>query len=192
MKNNFRILRRTFLAGALGLPFILSGCSAVEELPAGNARTQQWKGRFSLKVVSYQKTDRNSGSFVFTRSDEAAELTLFGPLGVVLAKIEETEREALLSRPNEPVMQAKNSEELMKAVLGFPVPLPALTYWAQGEPIAGIPFVWTAPGREFEQNGWVVRLTRNELGKVSKLDIKNTGADEANEINLILVISNPK
>jgi outer membrane biogenesis lipoprotein LolB len=89
-------------------------------------------------------------------------------------------------------MQAKNSEELMKAVLGFPVPLPALTYWAQGEPIAGIPFVWTAPGREFEQNGWVVRLTRNELGKVSKLDIKNTGADEANEINLILVISNPK
>jgi outer membrane biogenesis lipoprotein LolB len=80
----------------------------------------------------------------------------------------------------------------MKSVLGFPIPLPALTYWANGEPIVNIPFEWTAPGKVFEQNGWVVQLTRNELGKVSKLDIKNKGADEANEINLILAISNPK
>ena len=71
------IARRTLIAGALGVPLLLSGCQTIPE------NAIRWQGRFAVTISASSKTVSETGRFELIESNGRRRLDLLTPLSGV-------------------------------------------------------------------------------------------------------------
>ena len=115
------IARRTLIAGALGVPLLLSGCQTIPE------NANRWQGRFAVTISASSKTVSETGRFELIESNGRRRLDLLTPLSGVIARIETDDKGATLwyGSLSDP-FEAPNLDALLLQHLGFTVPIALL------------------------------------------------------------------
>ena len=115
------IARRTLIAGALGVPLLLSGCQTIPE------NAIRWQGRFAVTISASSKTVSETGRFELIESNGRRRLDLLTPLSGVIARIETDDKGATLwyGSRSDP-FEAPNLDALLLQHLGFTVPIALL------------------------------------------------------------------
>lgn len=151
--------RRILLGFAsLMLATWLSACSSVPTVDKSSPNEgPQYNGRLALKVApdGPRPAQSLSAQFELAGTEQRGHLTLFTPLGTVLAHATWTpERVQLLS--SEGTRSFASLSALSAEALGEPLPLAALLYWMGGKPWPGALALANDGG--FSQLGWQVDL----------------------------------
>ena len=129
-----------------------SGCAPQAKQPPqvqGQARTA-WSGRLALQVED-QAAQSFSAGFELQGSAESGELTLFTPLGSVLAHMDWAPGHARLQSSGE-VRKSDSLQSLLAQTLGTPIPVAALFSWLQGT--------------QTTASGWQADLTALDNGRL--------------------------
>jgi len=91
----------------------------------------QW--RYSAKVGVVTPNESNQANMVWLFDDNVHSVNntvrLFGPLGIGSIKIEFDDRSVQLSDKNGVLHQGNSAEELLRRIVGWPIPVDALQYW---------------------------------------------------------------
>jgi outer membrane lipoprotein LolB len=147
IKNSIRwnvICLKPLLAIVLLFGF-LSGCTSLpkSELAENNhlQRKQQleaidnWTlvGRLGIRAPNQV----NSLSFSWQHDVNKQLLLLYGAFGNTYAKLSQLNNQATLELSDNKIFQSDNVEELLKDVLGYPLPVAHLDYWVRGLPFPG-------------------------------------------------------
>ena len=147
--------RRRLLAAAAALGLALAGCSTVPPRDTTPIDGPQFNGRLALQVASdgQRPAQSLSAQFELAGTEQRGHLTLFTPLGTVLAHATwSPERVQLLS--SEGTRSFPSLEALSAEALGEPLPLQALLYWMAGKPWPGALALANDGG--FSQLGWQI------------------------------------
>ncbi len=125
-------------AAVLAAALILAAC-ATPPKPAGpvSAESGPWSGRLALQVEDNQRQSFSAG-FQLQGTAGAGELTLFNPLGGILAVLGWAPGSATL-RANGEIQAFPSVEALVAHATGAAIPLAALFDWLRGTdtPVAG-------------------------------------------------------
>lgn len=108
---------------------LMVACASPPPRTAAEAGTR-WSGRLGLQVES-EPPQNYQAAFELQGSAAAGELTLFGPLGGVLAQLQWDAQQATLVR-GEQRWQHRNVDLLMQQLVPDAVPLASLFDWLQG------------------------------------------------------------
>jgi len=119
--------------GLAALALLLAGC-AVPPRTAAPPGVQVWSGRLALAVED-QASQSFSAGFELKGSAEAGELSLFNPLGGIVALLSWTPGQATL-RAGSTTRQFSSVEALAQEATGQPLPVAALFDWLAGKPTA--------------------------------------------------------
>ncbi len=116
-------------------------------------------GRLSLTVPS----ETNQASFALNVDQQDLALQLSGPFGIGAIRLEVMDGQGRLISARHGDVALRDTEEDLAALLGYPVPLNAIRYWALGLPQPGYPASqsMTEDGRRLaalEQQGWRVEF----------------------------------
>ncbi len=109
-------------------------------------------------------TARHGGevSLLWVQSWPDYTITLSGPLGHGLVRLERGAGGAQLEDEHQHVYRAASAEELLFKTTGWRVPLSGLDYWVRGLPVPGVPHVQTLDDagllRQLRQSGWRIRF----------------------------------
>ncbi|MDE2413135.1 MAG: outer membrane lipoprotein LolB [Comamonadaceae bacterium] len=122
--------RRRLLLGALTT--LLLGACAQPPRPAGGA-ADRWSGRLAVQVEDAASQSFSAG-FELQGSPQAGELTLFNPLGNVMAQLQWWPGHALLRNGGEQ-RQSTSLETLVRELTGSELPIAALFGWLKGEAV---------------------------------------------------------
>ena len=128
-------MRRRALAClvAAGLLALLAACASPPPRAQNNA-LPSWSGRLGLQVES-EPPQNYQAAFELQGSVAAGELTLFSPLGGVLAQLQWDAQQATLVR-GEQRWQQRSVDQLMQQLVPDAVPLASLFDWLQGRQTA--------------------------------------------------------
>ncbi len=127
------IARRLAVAA---LCLLLGACAtAPRERPA-----HFWSGRMGLLVQS-DPPQNLQAAFELQGTAQEGELTLFSPVGSILARLSWNAQQATLERGTERWVQAK-VEQLAEQLVQTPLPVQALFDWIEGRPVS--PAGWEA------------------------------------------------
>jgi outer membrane lipoprotein LolB len=120
-------------------------------------------GRLSVKIEATRSAPARSVSanFDLQGSPTSGQLSLWGPLGGVLAQATWSPQQALLRTPDTQQIFT-TLDELTQALLGEVLPIAALFDWLRGKPLPTVPSQPTTPPQlpGFEQLGWAVDTSR--------------------------------
>lgn len=146
--------RRTFVA--LTAAFFIAGCANIERTNEPNGSpSASWHGRLALHlpVTTTEPAPGQSFSAAFELqgTPQQGDLLLLTPLGSTAAAIHWMPGQAVLHARGE-TRQFNDLDQLIKQLLGTPVPVTAL-------------FAWLA-GRAQEVEGWQVDLSAQGQGKI--------------------------
>lgn len=145
--------RRQLLAAACAVAALLAGCAP--PVRRAGSGSQHWAGRLGVQVEAPAGTDEPARSFSagfdLAGSAEAGALTLFSPLGQVLARLHWTPAHAQLTNGQE-TRESASLAELVRELTGTELPIAALFAWLQGE-AAQVP-------------GWQAELDRLAEGRL--------------------------
>lgn len=130
---------------------LLAGCAHVKQ-PSTDA-SPFWSGRIALQVDA-QTAQSFSASFELRGSAKQGELSLFNPLGGVVARLAWQPGSATLQTNGE-VKPFESLEALAEQATGAPLPLAALFDWLQGN--------------DTEVPGWKADLSRLDTGRLTAL-----------------------
>lgn len=100
-------------------------------------------GRFSLR----QEGQNYTGRLDWRHTDDSDELLLSSPLGQGMAEIVSTPDGARLNSGDGKPQTATSADELLRAVLGYPLPLDKLADWVRGRSPQGGTMTIDALGR---------------------------------------------
>ena len=159
---------RTAPFAAIAAAAILSGCAAPVPAPepvGGDVLS----GRLSVQVEAAAAAPARALSAAFElRGDPVrGRLDLSTPLGSVLAQARWSPQRVILKTPRGET-EFTDLDALTREALGESLPVAALFDWLQGRPWPGAPSrTGKPPGRDFEQLGWTVDLTRYDAALVS-------------------------
>lgn len=130
----------------LGCCLVLTGCvTAPRERPAAF-----WSGRLGLQLQT-DPPQNLQAAFELQGSASQGELTLFSPVGTVLAQLSWTPWQATLERGQERWTQ-DNVEQLTEQLVQTPLPIHALFGWIEG--------------RAVTPAGWEVDLSAHDQGRI--------------------------
>ena len=116
-------------AALLALSLSLAACTT----PSIQQRSERfWSGRLGLQVLSDPPQSYHAG-FELQGSAQEGELTLFSPVGSVLARLLWNPRQAVLERGTERWQHA-SVDQLTRQLTPAPVPIAALFDWLEGRP----------------------------------------------------------
>ena len=109
-----------------------------------------WSGRMGLQVQS-DPPQSLQASFELQGTAQEGDLTLFSPVGSVLARLSWNAQRATLERGSERWVQA-NVEQLAEQLVQTPLPVQALFDWIEGRPAA--------------HAGWEADLSAHAQGRI--------------------------
>ncbi len=176
-------IERILLLGALGA---LAGCPSV---PPPQDAEPGWPERQRLlsRVTAFETTGRlsltvpsetNQASFALSVDHEDLALQLSGPFGIGAVRLEVTDGQGRLISARHGDVALQNTGEDLAALLGYPVPLDAIRYWALGLPQPGFPASQSLSddGRRLavlEQQGWRVDFQDYRSVELREADLEN-------------------
>ncbi len=123
----------------LALLWLLTACAApplartVESVAASS-----WHGRLALRVEADAVTNQTqsvAASFELSGDPQQGALTLYAPLGTIVAQLDWTGQSAVLRRSGE-VRRFASLDDLIGFALGTELPVTALFAWLAGEPMS--------------------------------------------------------
>jgi len=128
-------MRRRALLLAVGtlVAAVLAGCASPPPRTQ-TAALNHWSGRLGLQFES-EPPQSYQAAFELQGTPDAGELTLFSPLGGVLAQLQWNAQQATLVR-GEQRWQQPSVDQLMQQLVPGAVPLASLFDWLQGRPAA--------------------------------------------------------
>lgn len=91
--------------------------------------------RYSAKVGISTPDAREQANLVWQFADQANQVRLFGPLGVGAIKIEFDQFGVVLSDSRKVLHRGNSAEALMNEIVGWPIPIDALSYWLFALPL---------------------------------------------------------
>ena len=122
--------RGRLLLAALGAALL--GAGAQPPRPASGA-ADHWSGRLALQIEDASAQSFSAG-FELQGSPDAGALTLFNPLGNIIAELQWTPGRAILNNGGEQ-RQSASLQTLVQALTGSELPIAALFGWLKGEPV---------------------------------------------------------
>ena len=128
----------------------LTACAQPPRLPAGESPHNHWSGRLALQVEDAASQSFSAG-FELQGQPDRGQLTLFNPLGNVMALLEWTPEQATLVS-GEDRRTSDSLEALVQELLGSPIPIAALFDWLQG--------------KASQAAGWQVDLSAADNGRI--------------------------
>lgn len=152
----------------LSLSLLLAGCA----LPPKSVNlkledTSAWRGRLAVRVAADQTQSFTAG-FELAGSALAGEMTLFNPLGGIVAVLTWDTQMATM-RVNGVVQHFKSLKELISQAVGTEIPVHALFAWLAGDIVAA--------------DGWSPDLSQRANGRITA---KRTNPAPAVELRLVL------
>lgn len=110
-------------------------------------------GRFAMRSQSpFEQPKAVQGNFRWQQTVAGWVLSLSSPMGATLARLSVDGTGALLRMPDAPDQRADSATELLRQVIGEPIPIDALEDWIQGR-------LGTASG--------ITNITRDEAGRIT-------------------------
>ena len=128
----------------------LLGACAQPPRPADSA-TDHWSGRLSLQVEDASAQSFNAG-FELQGNADAGALTLFNPLGNIVAELQWTPGRATLNNGSEH-RQSPSLPTLVRELTGSELPITALFAWLKGEQV--------------QATGWQADLSALDAGRLT-------------------------
>lgn len=149
-------------------------------------------GRFALRAeASNQASEAVQGGFAWRDVDGRLTLDLSNPFGNILARVSVELNQATLTQPNGEVLRATDPDGLVQKAIGQRVPVRDLRQWLRA-PLRALPAMQQVKRDEqgrivaFEQNGWMVELTRFDTQGPRLLVLSRTEASQQIVIRLIV------
>jgi len=119
--------------------------------------------RYSAKVGISTPEAREQANLVWQFADQANQVRLFGPLGVGAIKIDFDQYGVVLSDSRRVLHRGDSAEALMKEIVGWPIPIDALSYWLFALPLPDKAFQYqdneSGALRKLRQLGWEIEYT---------------------------------
>ena len=144
---------------AVGAILLIGGCAGVPGMPetpetfvlSGKVGVREARESFSANLLWHQK-------------GEAFDIDLWGPLGQGRVKLVK-KGDGIELRSDQGVLAEGDADTVMRAHLGWSLPVDVLPAWVQGTPFMGAPVAEVARDPEgrltgFTQLGWAVALER--------------------------------
>lgn len=172
--------RWRFLGLWIALTLGLSACSTLPEL-AADKPTKPWlndpqvfqlpmalfssmpQWQYQAKVGVKTPLANEQASLVWRHNDQAHEVRLFGPLGAGAIRIHFDAYGVVLSDNSGVVHRGKSAEALLTKIVGWPIPIDALTDWlfAMPNPEHAYRYQLNATGEvsSLEQLGWTIQFS---------------------------------
>lgn len=130
-------------------------------------RSNQFAGasfwRLSGKVAVTTRDGREQANMVWEYQEPTNRLRFYGPLGAGAIKVEFDPFGVVLT-DNEGVQHSgKSAEALLTKIIGWPIPIDALTYWLFALPMPENPFRYQTQDNQLttlEQLGWTIEYSR--------------------------------
>lgn len=152
--NMLKLFQMLLLLVALG------ACASQPKIvgPAIESQTSEWRSdrqhfsvvaqtqldtpfwRYSAKIGLRSNTIKESANVVWQMSDQSNSIRLFGPLGMGAVKLEFDQYGVELSDNEGVVHQGQNAQELLTDIIGWPLPIDALSRWLFLQPDLSQPF----------------------------------------------------
>lgn len=140
----------------LAVLLTMTACQTAPKKPAqardSNARWLSDSSFFKDRLARYQQTDRwrysakvgiktpqvqEQANLIWQFADQSNDVRLFGPLGVGAIKLEFDQYGVQLSDSHGVLHRGVSAEELLTRIVGWPIPIEALSYWLRGLPLPG-------------------------------------------------------
>jgi len=102
------------------------------------ADSPEWQ--YSAKVGLSTNSIRESANLVWRFSDQSNSVRLFGPLGAGAVKLEFDQYGVVLSDNKGVVHRGSSAEALLTEIIGWPLPVAALSKWLFVKPDLDLPF----------------------------------------------------
>ena len=96
--------------------------------------------RYTAKIGLRSNTIKESANLVWQMSDQSNSVRLFGPLGMGAVKLEFDQYGVQLSDNKGVVHQGENAQALLTDIIGWPLPIDALSRWLFLQPDLTQPF----------------------------------------------------
>ena len=138
-------MNRRMADALLGL--LLGACAS----PPRERPARFWSGRIGLLVQS-EPPQNLQASFELQGTPQAGDLTLFNPIGGILARLSWNPRQATLERGTERWTE-QSVEQLAQQLVQTPLPVQALFDWIEGRPLS--------------HAGWEADLSALEQGRIA-------------------------
>ena len=187
--------RPIFLGGLLSLLLLtLVGCATQTLAPTELAVDGELirHGRFALRAEApNQAPEAVQGGFAWRDANGRLTLDLSNPFGNILARVLVQPDQATLTQPNGEVLRATDPDGLVQKAIGQRVPVRDLRQWLR-VPLRAVPSMQQIKrddqGRiiAFEQNGWMVELTRFDAQGPRLLVLSRAEASQQIVIRLIV------
>lgn len=172
---------------------VLAGCATQQTAPVlSSADSFVRAGRFALRVEEpLAPTQAVQGGFTWRDADGRLELDLTNPFGNILARIEVTGKNAVLTQSNGGKLEAATPDELVKIAVGEAIPVNGLRTWLRSQSSAEPTMTGVSRDEQgrvssFEQAGWRVELSRFDALGPRLLMLSRQ--DDAKKIVIRLVI----
>lgn len=178
----------------LGLALlVLAGCATQQtSLVSSSTDSFERAGRFALRVEEpLAPAQAVQGGFTWRDASGRLELDLTNPFGNILARIEVTGKNAVLTQSNGGKLEAATAEELVKIAVGEAIPVKGLRTWLRSQSSAEPTMTRVSRDEQgrmasFEQAGWRVELSRFDALGPRLLILSRQ--DDAKKIVIRLVI----
>lgn len=126
------------------------------------------------------------------RQDKRYQITIFGPLGVGMTRLDGNASAVTLTNANNQTFSASKPEQLIQQQLGWSLPVSNLYYWIRGLPAPGNVEISKFDAYhhliELKQQGWQINY-RQYAGVDGKVDLPVKLSMRYGDLDLRLVIS---
>ena len=176
----FRRLKMLKCLQSLILVAALTACASQPKIlsPAQQSPRSEWRSdrqhfskvsqmlldtpfwRYTAKIGLRSNTIKESANVVWQMSDQSNDVRLFGPLGMGAVKLEFDQDGVQLSDNEGVVHQGENAQDLLTDIIGWPLPIDALSRWLFLQPDLTQPFQYRLNGYgqldAIRQFGWQI------------------------------------
>lgn len=169
-------LRRLLVCSGV---LLLTACTSLPSVPDQNGQSwsrdkqffraalkqheQNVDWQYNAKVGVRTPKANESANLIWQRADEEHKVRLFGPLGAGTVIIEFDSHGVVISDSKGEVHRGRSAERLLNRIVGWPIPLEALTYWlfALPNPSAVYQYQLNDDGRvsALRQQGWEIHYS---------------------------------
>jgi outer membrane lipoprotein LolB len=119
--------------------------------------------RYSAKVGLSTPDLNEQANLIWEFEDQSNSLRLFGPLGVGTIKLQFDQSGVVLSDNKGLLHRGNNAEQLLTRIVGWPIPIEALSSWMFVLPAIGSPYRYRLNQDQqierLEQLGWLIQYS---------------------------------